>query len=207
MKGNALNGFAVIAIGLVMISLPTVYNQGIDDFGLAGTEGLGLTTEFPPWENRTSEETDIAYVDDSIQIMDGSSSASYQTLELTNEPDSYRLIQVSYNTSQPDPDNNVELTLSAYDIGMLPGEWENQTFTLQNGSQTIDFEERLSGERLRVGVDMSRQNNNDPSPAVNSLNVSVKTIDESQVSQTWQKLLMLAIIGFSVVMTLLLLGN
>ena len=206
-KGSAFNGFAVIAIGLILFSLPTVYNQGIDDFGLAGTEGLGLTTEFPPWENRTAEETDIAYVGDTIQIIDGESSASYRTLELTNEPDSYRLIQVSYNTSQPDIDNSIELTLSAYDRGQTRDQWENQTFILQNGTETIDFEERLSGERLRVGVDMSRQNANDPTPVLNSLSVSVKTIDESEISGMWQKMLMLAIIGFSAVLILLLLGN
>lgn len=207
MKGSAFDAFAVIAVGLIMFTLPTVYEQGINDFGLAATEGVGLTTEFPPWENRTSEETDIAYVNDSIQIVDGSSSASYQTLELTNEPDEYRLIQVSYNTSQPDPDNSIQLTLSAYDTGETQDQWETQTFTLENGSQTIDFEERLTGEKLRIGVDMSRQNSNDPSPVFNSMDVSVKTIDESEISGMWQKMLMLVFIGFSLVLSVLLLAE
>lgn len=207
MKGSAFDAFAVIAVGLIMFSLPTVYENGINDFGLSSTEGVGLTTEFPPWENRTAEETDIAYLDDTIQIVDGSSSASYQTLELTNEPDEYRLIQVSYNTSQPDPDNSIELTLSAYDVGETQDQWETQTFTLENGSQTIDFEERLTGERLRVGIDMSRQNSNDPSPVFNSMDVSVKTIDESAISKMWQKMLMLVFIGFSLVLSVLLLAE
>jgi len=204
-KGSSLNGLALIMVGLILFSLPTVYNEGIDDFGLAATEGLGLAAEFPPWENRTDTEMNVDYLGDSISIVDGETVAMYESLELTNEPDEFRLIELDYNTSIYETDSSITVNVSVYQDG--GGSLESQTFILDNNTGRIDLEERLVGERLKVYIDLERNNQNDLSPVLHDMNVSVKTADESDVSGVWQRALMLAIIGFSLVLTVLLLGG
>lgn len=203
---SAFTGFAVIAVGLILLSLPTVYNEGINDFGLAATEGIQLAAEFPPWENRTDTEMNVDYSVDGIGIQDGEVMADYRTLELSNEPDEFRLIELDYNTTLPQTDSEIEVTAIAYDPGEI-GNAETQTFVLDNGSSSINLEERLVGEYLRIEANLSRQNQNDPSPVLHSMDVSVKTLDGSDISVTWQNMLMLAIIGFTVTLIALLLGS
>ena len=204
-KGQATTGFAVAMIGLVLLSMPVLFNNSVDNFGLAATQGIGLTTSFPPWENRTSEETNILYGEDYIAITDGDKSANYRTVELTNEPDEFRLLRIDYNTSIYETDSSITLNISAYDGTGI--DYQTQSIELVNGTGVVDLQERLVGEYLRLSVDMSRVTQTDESPRLEDMNVSVQTIDNSPESQMWQKILKLLIIGFGVVTTILLLES
>lgn len=205
-KGQATTGFAVLVIGLVLFTLPTLFNQSVDDFGLASTEGNGLTTEFPPWENRTSEESNILYGEDYIAIQNGSSTANYESLELTNEPDEFRLIRLEYNATLYETDSSITVNATVYNPGELDS-WESQIYEFGNDSTKVDLQERLVGERLKLLIELDRQTQNDESPRLSDLKVYTRTIDNSQQSRLWQKMLKLAITGFAVVTTVMLLGN
>lgn len=205
-KGQATTGFAVVAIGLVIFTLPTLFDQSVNDFGLASTEGNGLTTQFPPWENRTSAETNILYQDDYIAIEDGTATATYESLELTNEPDEFRLIKLNYNATLYEADSSITVNATAYDPGQV-GSWESQVYEFGNDTNTVDLEERLVGERLKLFIELDRQNQNDESPRLSDLDVLTQTIDNSEESRLWQKMLKLVITGFAVVTVVMLLGS
>ncbi len=199
--------FGIIGVGFLLLSIPAIQERGVNDFGLAGITGTTQTGDFPPWENQSDVFTNVnETVDGVLKIDDGSKTGFFESVELTNEPDEFQLIKVRYETFIPEPDSEINLTLKAYDEESMT-DADTQSVVLQNGTSTYRFDERIHGRYLKTQVDFSRVSSSDPSPELESTQIYVDSIDASPLAGVYQNVIMMAIIGFSLVLIVLILGD
>lgn len=196
------NIFGVVATGFVLFMLVTSFGD-IGDFGFSGTFGETTIQEFPHWFNQSTVYDSLVEQDDNghaLTIEEGKT-GQFVSTELTLENRPYRLTNITYDVFYYEPDSEIVLSMNRTNRDVDP------SYTLDNGTNFINFNHSLNGEDLKIELDFSRTSTSDTPPKIYSLELFGGVNRASEQSRFTQTVIKIMLIGLALVSIPLMFGS